>query len=65
MQQVQMFNIIVMINLTDRELLEQIYLLLLQIYNKVKEIDNDEKQFNMNVLANLVGDSLTDIKKCN
>ena len=62
---VQPFNIIVMINLTDRELLEQIYLLLLQIYNKVKEIDNDEKQFNMNVLANLVGDSLIDIKKCN
>ena len=46
----------IMINLTDRELLDQIYLLL-QIYNKVKEIDNDEKQFNMNVLANLVGDS--------
>lgn len=62
---VQAFNIMVMINLTDRELLEQIYLLLLQIYNKVKEIDNDEKQFNMNVLANLVGDSLMDIKKCN
>ena len=55
----------IMINLTDRELLEQIYLLLVQIYNKVKEIDNDEKQFNMNVLANLVGDSLIDIKKCN
>ena len=51
--------------LTDRELLEQIYILLLQIYNKVKEIDNDEKQFNMNVLANLVGDTLMDIKKCN
>ena len=52
-------------NLTDRELLEQIYILLLQIYNKVKEIDNDEKQFNMNVLANLVSTKLTDIKKCN
>ena len=50
-------------NLTDRELLEQIYILLLQIYNKVKEIDNDEKQFNMNVLANLVGDTLTDIRR--
>lgn len=44
--------------LTDRELLEQIYLLLVQIYSKVNEIDNDEKQFNMNVLANLVGDTL-------
>ena len=51
--------------LTDRELLEQIYILLLQIYNKVKEIDNDEKQFNMNVLANLVGTKLTDIKSWN
>lgn len=50
-------------NLTDRELLEQIYLLLVKIYDKVKEIDNDEKQFNMNVLANLVGDALTDIRK--
>lgn len=49
--------------LTDRELLEQIYLLLVQIYNRVKEIDNDEKQFNMNVLANLVGDALIDIRK--
>lgn len=52
-----------MINLTDRELLEQIYLLLLQINTKVREIDNDEKQFNMNVLANLVGDALMDVRK--
>lgn len=43
---------------TDRELLENIYVLLLQIYDKVKEIDNDDKQFTMNVLANLVGDKL-------
>lgn len=48
--------------LTDRELLEQIYILLVQIYNKVKEIDNDEKQFGMNILANLVGTKLTDIQ---
>lgn len=47
--------------LTDRELLEQIYLLLVQIYDKVKEMDNDEKQFNMNVLANLAGDYLTNM----
>lgn len=51
--------------LTDRELLEQIYILLLQIYNRVKEIDNDEKQFGVNLLANLVSTKLTDIKKCN
>lgn len=45
--------------LTDRELLEQIYLLLMQIYQKVSEIDNDEKQFGMNLLADLVGTALT------
>lgn len=49
--------------LTDRELLEQIYLLLIQIYNKVKEIDNDEKQFGMNLLADLVGAALTNSKQ--
>lgn len=51
--------------LTDRELLEQIYILLLQIYNKVKEIDNDEKQFGVNLLANLVSTKLTDTKSWN
>ena len=49
--------------LTDRELLEQIYMLLVQIYNKVSEIDNDDKQFSMNILANLVGDTLISTKK--
>lgn len=47
-----------MINLTDRELLEQIYLLLLHIDAKVQEIDNDDKQFSMNVVANLIGDMI-------
>lgn len=46
-------------HMTDRELLEQIYLLLLQINVKVSEIDNDTKQFGMNVAANIVGDALT------
>lgn len=45
-------------HMTDRELLEQIYLLLLQINIKVSEIDNDTKQFGMNVAANLVGEAL-------
>lgn len=45
-------------HMTDRELLEQIYLLLLQINVKVSEIDNDTKQFGMNVVANLVGEAL-------
>ena len=48
-----MFN-----NMTDRELLENIYVILLQILTKVSEIDDDSKQFTMNVLANLVGDTL-------
>ena len=45
-------------HMTDRELLEQIYILLLQINVKVSEIDNDTKQFGMNVAANLVGEAL-------
>lgn len=45
-------------HMTDRELLEQIYLLLLQVTVKVSEIDNDTKQFGMNVAANLVGEAL-------
>ena len=45
-------------HMTDRELLEQIYLLLLQINVKVSDIDNDTKQFGMNVAANLVGEAL-------
>ena len=45
-------------HMTDRELLEQIYLLLLKINMKVSDIDNDTKQFGMNVAANLVGDAL-------
>lgn len=45
-------------HMTDRELLEQIYLLLLQINVKMSEIDNDTKQFGMNVAANLVGEAL-------
>lgn len=48
---------------TDRELLENIYVLLLQIYDKVKEIGNDEKQFSMNLLADLVGTKLTGIQQ--
>lgn len=45
-------------HMTDRELLEQIYLLLLQINVKVSEIDNDTKQFGMNVAANLIGEAI-------
>lgn len=50
-------------NMTDRELLENIYVILLQILTRVNEIDDDSKQFTMNVLANLVGETLIDTKK--
>ena len=41
-------------HMTNRELLEQIYLLLLQINVKVSEIDNDAKTFGMNLAADLL-----------
>ena len=44
--------------MTDRELLERIYLLLLQIYQKVDRIDDDNKEFSMNLAADLLGDVL-------
>lgn len=50
-------------HMTDRELLEQIYLLLLQINVKVSEIDNDSKQFGMNLAADLIGDAIIERQK--
>lgn len=44
--------------LTDRQLLEAIYIMLQQILVKVNEIDNDDKQLGMNIFANVVGDML-------
>lgn len=44
--------------LTDRQLLEAIYLMLQQVLVKVNEIDNDDKQLGMNIFANVVGDML-------
>lgn len=44
--------------LTDRQLLEAIYLMLQQVLIKVNEIDNDDKQLGMNIFANVVGDML-------
>lgn len=49
-----------LVHMSDRELLEQIYLLLLQINVKVSEIDNDAKTFSMNLAADLVGNMLDD-----
>lgn len=51
-----------LVHMSDRELLEQIYLLLLQINFKVSEIDNDSKTFGMNLAADLLGTMLQDTK---
>ena len=42
--------------LTDRELLEQIYILLLEVHRKLDRIDDDERQLGINVFANLFSD---------
>ena len=49
-------------HISDRELLEQIYLLLLQINTRVSETDNDAKVFGMNLAADLIGTMLQNIK---
>lgn len=51
-----------LVHMSDRELLEQIYLLLLQINVKVSEIYNDSKTFGMNLAADLLGTMLQDTK---
>ncbi len=45
-------------HMTDRELLEQIYILLLQLYSRIDRIDDDNKEFSMNLAADLLGDML-------
>lgn len=50
-----------LVHMSDRELPEQIYMLLLQINVKVSEIDNDSKQFGMNLAADLLGNMMDDL----
>lgn len=50
-----------LVHMSDRELLEQIYMLLLQINVKVSEIDNDSKQFGMNLAADLLGNMMDNL----
>lgn len=45
-------------DLTDRQLLEQIYLLLLNIVNKIDENGDDGKQLVINTVANLIADKI-------
>lgn len=47
---------------SDRQLLEAIYLLLCQQQVKIAEIDNDEKQITMNVIADLVGTKIVEVQ---
>lgn len=54
-----------LVHMSDRELLEQIYMLLLQINVKVSEIDNDSKQFGMNLAADLLGNMIDDLSNNN
>lgn len=54
-----------LVHMSDRELLEQIYMLLLQINVKVSEIDNDSKQFGMNLAADLLGNMMDDLSNDN
>lgn len=54
-----MKNISIMNNFThlsDRELLEAIYVLLLEVHRKLDRIDDDERQLGINVFANLFSD---------
>ncbi len=46
--------------LSDRELLERIYTMLQYVVVKVTEIDNDDKQFGMNLAADLLGSMVYD-----
>ena len=46
--------------LTDRELLEGIYTMLQYVLIKINEIDNDDKQFGMNLAANLLSSMVYD-----
>lgn len=43
-------------HLTDRELLENIYILLIEVHRKLDRIDDDERQLGINVFANLFSD---------
>lgn len=49
-------------HLTDRELLEWIYLMQIQILAKVNEIGDDRKQFGLNLAADLVGNMMDGAK---
>ena len=45
-------------HLTDRELLENIYLLLLEVHRKLDRIDDDERAVAINLFADLLSNRL-------
>lgn len=49
-------------HLTDRQLLEWVYALQIQILAKLNEIGDDRKEFGLNLAADLVGNMLDDTK---
>lgn len=44
--------------LSDRELLENIYILLLEVHRKLDRIDDDERQVAINLFADLLSNRL-------
>lgn len=45
-------------HLTDRELLENIYILLLEVHRKLDRIDDDERAVAINLFADLLSNRL-------
>jgi hypothetical protein len=45
-------------HLSDRELLENIYILLLEVHRKLDRIDDDERQVAINLFADLLSNRL-------
>lgn len=45
-------------NLSDRELLENIYILLLEVHRKLDRIDDDDRQVAINLFADLLSNRL-------
>ena len=45
-------------NLSDRELLENIYILLLEVHRKLDRIDDDERAVAINLFADLLSNRL-------
>lgn len=49
-----------LVHLTDGELLEKVYVLLLQVYQKIDRMGDDNKEFGLNLAADLMGNMLQD-----